>query len=101
MPLDNHARNAADRSCIQSQNLVSRERKRAHTTASAAGASDTANTFIMTQTKIQRLDEALFTSTPATAGLLCGLMIGLHFLLGFEIAVIILLVMITLGVWQP
>jgi hypothetical protein len=34
-------------------------------------------------------------------GLLAGVMIGVYFLLGFEIAVIILLVIIALGVWHP
>lgn len=50
---------------------------------------------------LSQLDEAIFGSTPMTAGLLVGLMIGVYFLLGFEIAVIILLVTITLGVWYP
>ena len=50
---------------------------------------------------LSKFDNAIFGSTPVTMGLLAGLMLGVHFALGFEVAVIILLVLIALGVWHP
>jgi len=49
----------------------------------------------------RRLDDLAFGTTPGAAGLLSGLMLAFGYAVSFDAAIVILLSLITLGVWHP